>query len=465
MPQRQLDVAVRSLSEDRPAALDRLQQLLRIPSVSADPARKPAIRQAAQWLVAQLGEIGLDARVLETTGNPLAFATTPAGRAARPGPRVLFYGHYDVQPPDPLELWQTPPFEPTIRDGAVYARGASDDKGQVCCFLEALRAWTKSHDQLPLPVTVMIEGEEEGGGEAALSQFIADHRDLLAADVALVCDSGMWDGPKGPIPAITYGLRGIVYFDVRLFGPSRDLHSGAFGGAVPNPATLLARVLGRLLDQDNRVTIPGFYDDVVPASEDDRRRWQSLPFDEQQALRDVGLTQAFGERGHSTLERLWSRPSCDVNGLFGGYSGVGAKTIIPSFAGAKLSFRLVPNQDPIKIGQLVRHWLLAQDVAGCRWAIEQVGEAWPVLVSTKSPFVSAATGALRAAAGQDPVLIRDGATIPVVATFKRLLGLDTLLIGFGRENDCIHSPNEKFDLAQFDLGCRALTVLLAELAS
>jgi acetylornithine deacetylase/succinyl-diaminopimelate desuccinylase-like protein len=315
-----------------------------------------------------------------------------------------------------------------------------------------------------VPVTVLIEGEEEGGGEAALSQFIAEHQDLLAADVAIVCDSGVWDGPAGPIPAITYGLRGIVYYDLRLFGPNRDLHSGAFGGSIPNPATLLARVIGRLLDEDNHITVPGFYDDVLPATDQEKRLWSQLPCDEQRALAQLGLSRRFGERGRSSFECLWARPTCDVSGLLGGYQGQGAKTIIPSWAGAKISFRLVPNQDPVKIDQLFRAWMRSQDVGGCRWEISQLGNAWPVLVPTDSPFVAAAQRALQRAAGQVPVLIREGGTIPVVADIQKLLGLNSLLIGFGRADDCIHSPNEKFDLAQFDLGCRALATLLADLA-
>jgi len=463
MSERNLEAVLRHLEAERKAGLERLTTLLRIPSVSADPARKGDIRAAGQWLVEQFAELGLEARLLETQGNPLAFAQTPAGMAMRSGPRALFYGHYDVQPADPLELWKMPPFEPTIHEGAIYARGASEDKGQVCCILEALRAWVKTHGKLPVPVTVMIEGEEEGAGEESLKAVMTEHRARLAADVAIVCDTGMWEGADGVAPAITYGLRGIVYLDVRLFGPNRDLHSGAHGGVAANPATLLTRVLGRLLDDENRVTIPGFYDDVEPVTEEERGRWAALRVDERRALQEIGLTRPFGEAGRGMLERLWARPCCDINGLFGGYGGAGAKTIIPSFAGAKVSFRLAPNQDPQKIGRLVRRWFEAQDVCGCRWEIQQVGGAWPVLVSTDSPYVAAAREALRQAAGREAVLIREGATIPVVADIKKLLGLDPLVIGFGLEGDHIHSPNEKFDLAQFDLGRRALATLLAVL--
>ena len=452
------------LTADQPAAIDRLKALLAIPSVSADPTYSGDVAAAGQWLVDQLSAMGLDAQLVPTAGHPIVFARSTAATAPPDAPHLLYYAHYDVQPPDPLDKWDSPPFEPTIRDGAIYARGASDDKGQVCCILEALRAWLVTEKQLPCQVIVLFEGEEESAGQS-LPVFIEQRREQLAADVVVVSDTAMWPGPDGPIPAIKYGLRGIAYFDVKLYGPNRDVHSGSYGGAIANPATMLARVLGRLFDDDNHITIPGFYDDVVPVTDQEKRRWTQLPFDERHALKSIGVAEPFGERGYSTLQRLWARPSCDVNGLYGGYQGEGGKTIIPSFAGAKLSFRLVANQDPRKIGAALESWLHSQDVGGCRWQVQHLGQAPPVLLTTDSPFVTAAKRAIERASGRPPVMIREAASIPVVADFKSILGLDTLLIGFGLTDDCIHSPNEKFNLDQFTLGCRTHAILLAELAA
>jgi acetylornithine deacetylase/succinyl-diaminopimelate desuccinylase-like protein len=450
------------LADDRAHAIERLMHWLTIPSVSADPACVPSVRKAADWTADHLRQSGLAVDIMPTAGHPAVVARTTPQQAPDNAPRILFYGHYDVQPPDPLDLWHTPPFAPTIRNDAIHARGASDDKGQVACFLEALRAWMTAEGGLPVHVTVLIEGEEEIGS-INLPAFVERHRDLLAADVVVVSDTGMWDPPGDPVPAITYGLRGLVYFDLKLFGPKRDLHSGVYGGTMANPATMLTRVLGRLFDENNRVTVPGFYDDVVPLGDDERRQWEQLGFDERAYLDDVGVSQPFGEAGYATLERRWVRPSCDINGLYGGYMGEGAKTVIPSFAGAKLSCRLAANQDPAKIARQLVAWLESQDVGGCRWRITPHGEAHPVLADRHSPHMAAALRAFEQAAGRKPVLIREGATIPIVADFKRLLGLDTLLVGFGLGDDCLHSPNEKFNLAQFDLGCRTHALLLAEL--
>jgi len=456
------------LAADAPAALKRLHEFLAIPSVSADPQYKEGVQRAAAWVAGQLTELGLSADICATAGHPVVLARTQDKDLLDPGQahtRVLFYGHYDVQPADPLELWTTPPFEPTVRDGAIYARGASDDKGQVACFLEALRAWRKVHGAFPGHVTVLIEGEEEIGG-VNLGAFIRSHQAQLHADVALVSDTALWEsaGPAEPKPAITYGLRGLQYFDVQLHGAKRDLHSGIYGGSVPNPAIILTQVLGQLFDGQHRITIPGFYDSVQAPSDAERRQWDDLGFDELAYLREIGLTQAYGERGYPTLERRWSRPSCDFNGLYGGYGGPGAKTVLPSFAGAKVSFRLVPNQSAHAVAAAFEAWLRSWDVHGCTWKITDLGGSDPVLVSTDSPHLAAAGRAIAHAAGQAPVLVRDGASIPVIGDFKRTLGLDSLLVGFGRSNDHIHAPNEKFDLACFGLGCRTHALLLRELA-
>ena len=459
-----LEPVLQFVADDTDRAIGRLKTLLAIPSVSTDPAYGAAVVAAAEWVARQLRDLGLDTHVYPTAGHPVVVGRSPDGQGAAAGaaprPRVLFYGHYDVQPPDPIDQWQTPPFEPTVRDGAIYARGASDDKGQVVCFIEALRAWREAHGRLPGPVTVLIEGEEECGSEH-LPAFMEEHQELLKSDVALICDTTMWDATT---VAITYGLRGLLYFDVQLHGPNRDLHSGVFGGVLANPATVLTRILGKLFDGDNRVTVPGFYDDVLPLTEDEEARWQTLNFDEAKYLGEVGVQQPFGEAGFTTLQRRWARPACDVNGLYGGYGGAGAKTVIPSFAGAKVSFRLAPNQDPRKVADAFEPWLRSHDTGGCRWRITRHGHARPVIVPTDSPYMAAAARAVAATSGKAPVLVREGATIPVVADLKRILGIDSLLIGFGRTDDRIHAPNEKFNLDNFTLGRRTLAALLAEVA-
>jgi len=451
---------IEHLANDHDAAVARLCDFLKIPSVSTDPAYKEHIHTAADWVANHLKQSGLKAEVCQTTGHPVVLARTTDQDVIDPAaPRVLFYGHYDVQPPDPIEKWTSPPFEPTVRDGALYARGASDDKGQVACFLEALRAYKEVGQKLPCHITVMIEGEEECGS-IGLAGFLEEYKDQLKADVAVVSDTTMWDADT---PAITYALRGLVYFDIKLHGPARDLHSGVYGGTLANPATILARVLANLFTEDNRIDIPGFYDDVAPLTEDESARWAQLGFRDEDFLAPVG-SEPFGEAGYATLERRWARPACDVNGLYGGYMGEGAKTVIPSFAGAKVSFRIPANMDPRKVAKQFTDWLHTQNTGGCRWEVEQHGEAYPVAVSIDSPYIAAAGRAIEKAQGRPPVLVRDGATIPVIADFKQQLGLDTLLIGFGLNEDGIHSPNEHFGLDRFMLGCKTHAMLLAEVA-
>ncbi len=462
-----LDQVLHRLDSERDAAVARMIELLAIPSLSADPAHRPHIDQAARWLGSQLRELGFDVALRDTGGPPAVVARTRPESVANPAaPRVLFYGHYDVQPADPVDLWTSPPFEPTVRDGAVYARGASDDKGQVCCFLEALRAWRDAAGKYPGPLTVLIEGEEEVGS-VHLEKFLADNKADLAADVALVSDTTLWEGAAGapPQPAITYALRGLLYYDIKLFGPARDLHSGVYGGTLANPNTLLARILGKLLDDDHRVTIPGFYDDVLPRNEDEEAAWAKLGFDENAFLGGVGVAVPHGEAGMTTLQRRWSRPACDINGLYGGYTGEGAKTVIPAMAGAKVSFRLAANQNARDLAQKFEAWLRSHDTRGCRWQLTNLGEADPAAVPIDSRWVAAAQRGIARAAGRPAVLVRDGATIPVGSWFKSVLGLDTLFVGFGLNGDQIHSPDEHFALDRFSLGCRTHAALLAELAS
>jgi len=452
-----LDQVTKLLDDNRQERLDRLFEFLRIDSVSTDPSYASSIRRAAEYTAEQLRECGLEAEILPTASHPCVLAWDPDPPAE--APKMLFYGHYDVQPPDPLEKWTSPPFEPEVRNGAIHARGASDDKGQVACFIEAVRAWHQAHGKLPVGLTVLIEGDEECGS-AALDPFIREHHDRLDADVAVVSDTGMWDAQT---PAICYGLRGLLYFDLELHGPGRDLHSGMYGGSVANPLNELAKVLGRLFDDDHRITIPGFYDDVAAPAEEELAEWQKLGFSDEQWAASIGMNATHGEAGCSTLVRRWARPSCDINGLYGGYAGEGAKTVIPTHAGAKVSFRLAPEQEPATIAESFHAWLGDRTPPGCRWQIREFARATPVMIDRSSPYLAAAKEAMQAGFGSEPVLIREGATIPVVGTFKQLLGLDTLLVGLGRQDDAIHSPNEKFDLECFEAGCRTHAALIEAL--
>lgn len=447
------------IDQQQKSAVDRMIDLLKIPSVSTDPQFSQDVRKAAAWVNQQLQEAGLQSQICKTAGHPIVLATNDDAPAD--APHILYYGHYDVQPADPLGKWDSPPFEPVIKDNAVVARGASDDKGQVCCILEALKAWKKVAGKIPVRVTVLIEGEEECGS-GSLHQFVVENQEKLKADVCVISDTTMWNPET---VAITYGLRGLLYFDIKIHGPNRDLHSGMFGGILANPCNVLTNVLGKIFDDDHRVTIPGYYDNVQAICEKEQEQWNELDFDEMaDCLTPVGVTQPHGEIGYTTLQRRWARPACDINGLYGGYGGEGAKTVIPSFAGAKVSFRLAANQCPDRIAQLFEAWLNSHNVHGCRWEITNLGGALPVAVSRESPYMSAAAKAINASSGKDPVLVREGATIPVVGQFKQDLDLDSLLIGFGLFDDKIHSPNEKFDLRCFKLGCRTHAALIAEFA-
>lgn len=462
--QQDLQTLLDHLESDHDHAVKRMCDLLAIPSVSTDPAYAEDVRNAAAWHARDFEAMQLETHVLEGGGHPAVVARTTDTIVENPNaPRVLFYGHYDVQPPDPIELWSSPPFEPAIKNGKVYARGACDDKGQVMMFIEAMRAYLATGRKLPCHVTLFIEGEEECGS-VTLPKVLAEHKALLAADLCVVSDTSMWEGKAGPTPAITYALRGLVYYDLKLHGPSRDLHSGVYGGTLANPATILARVLGKLFNENNQVTIPGFYDEVAVLTDEERATWETLGFDEDQYLGDVGATP-FGEEGFTTLERRWARPSCDVNGLYGGYMGEGAKTVIPAFAGAKVSFRIPANMDPQKLAQDFEKWVNSQDVGNCRWELTNHGIAHPVATPTDSPWLDCASRAIEQVTGKPPVLVREGATIPVVADFKTKLGLDTLLIGFGLNSDNIHSPNEHFALDRFLLGCQCHAALLSQLGS
>lgn len=447
------------------ASVARLVAFLRIPSVSTDPAFDADTRRCADWLVGELRGLGFEAEAAPTAGQPMVVAHHPGtGPDAARRPRILYYGHYDVQPADPLELWTSAPFEPAIVEGPrgkrVVARGAVDDKGQVMGIVEALRAWRAVAGGPPCPVTLMIEGEEESGSRS-LEPFMESAKARLAADVCVVSDTGMWDVGT---PAITTRLRGLVYHEVRIHGPSRDLHSGMYGGAVPNPINVLARILAELHDADRRVAIPGFYDGIAELSPAAKAQWESLGFDEAEFLGEIGIPAGFGERGRSTLERTWSRPTCDVNGILGGYVGRGAKTVIASHASAKVSFRLVAGQDPARIAALFEQFVVERLPAGCRAEFESHGANPAVEVSESSRFLAAAEAGLRATYGKAPLRIGTGGSIPAVGAIARILGMDSLLVGFGLDDDCVHSPNEKFELACYRGAIRSHAAILGEFA-
>ena len=454
------------LSQDDARA--RLFALLRIPSISAQPEHAADCAQAARWLAHEFAGIGFSTEIRQTPGHPIVIGHHPGpeGADAASVPHVLFYGHYDVQPADPLELWTNPPFEPQLIDAPeglrIVARGAVDDKGQVVAFLCACRAWYLTTGSLPIRVTLLLEGEEEVGSPN-LDSFITENRAALAADVALISDTGMWDRTT---PALTTQLRGMVYVQIDLFGPDRDLHSGMYGGAALNPINALTRMLGDLHDDQGRVRVPGFYDGVAELPPALAAQWQSLGFDEAAMLGAIGLPPgSAGEIGRPVLERLWARPTADLNGIWGGYMGAGSKTVIPSEAHAKLSFRLVPGQDPAVVLAGLREFVAERTPPGARVTIQDFSSSPGVAVPTGGPFIAAAIEALTEEYGKPPVMMGCGGSIPVVGSLRTLLGLDTILMGFGLEDDQVHSPNEKFDWACFLGGARSHARLLGKLAT
>ena len=443
------------------AARGRWFDFLRIPSVSAQPAHAGDCAAAAAWVRDQLAAMGFDAALHPTPGHPVVL-----GRHPGPGgnaPHLLFYGHYDVQPAEPLDLWTHPPFDPALSEGPhgprVVARGAVDDKGQVMMWLEALRAWHAVHGTLPVRVTALIEGEEEVGSPN-LDRFMTEHADALRGDVTVISDTGMWDIDT---PALTTRLRGLAYMQVVIRAADRDLHSGIFGGSALNPINLLARILGALHDADGRVQLPGFYDGVREVPQSLQGDWAALGFDEAGFLGSIGLSVPSGERGRSGLERMWARPTADVNGIWGGYQGPGSKTVIAAEAGAKVSFRLVPGQDPAAVVQAFHDFVRARLPADAR--VEITGGATPgVEIPADSRFVQAAQAVLAEEYGRPAVLIGSGGSIPVVESMRRLLGMDSVLMGFGLDDDQVHSPNEKFEWRCFHKGLRSHARLLGKLA-
>ncbi|MDU8926441.1 M20/M25/M40 family metallo-hydrolase [Alisedimentitalea sp. MJ-SS2] len=455
-----LDPVLSRLDSDLSAATNRLFDLLRIPSVSTDPAYKADCDAAADWLVADLQSLGVDASKRPTAGHPMV-----VGHVEGDGPHLLFYGHYDVQPVDPLDLWDRDPFDPALEETdqgtVIRGRGSSDDKGQLMTFVEACRAWTAEHGSLPCRITFLFEGEEESGSPS-LVPFLEENAEELTADIALICDTGLFESK---VPAITTMLRGLLGEDFTITGPSRDLHSGMYGGLAMNPIRVLSNILAGLQDDTGRITLPGFYDGVPELSDAIRAQWQGLNFDHETFLGDVGLKEPAGEQDRTPLEQIWSRPTCDVNGIWGGYTGDGFKTVLPSEASAKLSFRLVGTQDPDAIRKSFRTYLESKLPDGFTVDYRTEKGSAASQMSVENPAFEKALNALSDEWPDKAAYIGCGGSIPIAGYFKELLGMDSMLIGFGRDDDQIHSPNEKYNMESFHKGMRSWARILDALTT
>ncbi|MEI8275424.1 MAG: M20/M25/M40 family metallo-hydrolase [Hyphomicrobiales bacterium] len=458
-----LDAVLKRIDQDIDQSVERLFSLLRIASISTDPAYKDQCRAAAEHVAADLASIGFETSVRPTDGHPVVVGKSNGSGAA--GPRVLFYGHYDVQPVDPLNLWQSPPFEPrieTLPDGRkiIVARGACDDKGQAMTFIEACRAYKTVTGSLPLSITTMIEGEEECGSKN-LFAFVRDNAEEFKLDLALVCDTAMWDAQT---PAVTTSLRGLVYEDVKITCADRDLHSGVFGGAAQNPIRLLAKILGALWDDNGRVTIPGFYDGVSELPADIKADLKGLGLTSEKFLGPIGLKIPAGEKDRMLIELVTTRPTAEINGIIGGYTGEGAKTVIPGEASAKVSFRLVGDQDPVKIRDNFRAFVRARMPSDCKVEFGNFGLGGALQLSFDNPALNKARAVLGEEWGKKAVAVGAGGSIPIVSDFKSVLGMDSLLVGFALDDDRVHSPNEKFDLTCYHKGIRSWARILHALA-
>jgi acetylornithine deacetylase/succinyl-diaminopimelate desuccinylase-like protein len=456
-----LDAVLAKIDEALPQATNRLLDLLRIPSISTDPAFKADCDRAADWLVDDLISLGFTASKSPTPGHPMVVAHFDAPAAS--GPHLLFYGHYDVQPVDPLSLWDRDPFDPQIEDTpagrVIRGRGASDDKGQLMTFLEACRAWKAEHGTLPCRLTIFIEGEEESGSPS-LIPFMQENADELRADIALICDTGLFESKT---PSIVTMLRGLLGEELTLHGPCKDLHSGMYGGVAINPIRVLSRIIAGLHDKTGRVTVPGFYDGVPELSDEMRAQWQGLAFDHARFLGDIGLSVPAGETDRTPLEMIWSRPTCEVNGIWGGYTGDGFKTVLPAEAHAKISFRLVGQQDPFAIREAFRAYVEAELPADCSVEFKGHGNSPAGQMSISHPAFEASRAALTDEWGVAAAYVGCGGSIPIAGYFKTYLDMDAMLIGFGKDNDQIHSPNEKYDLESFHKGTRSWARILDRL--
>ena len=441
-----MDRVLSYLEANHDQALEGLKDFLRIPSVSTHPHHKADVLHCAEYLADELRRIGMKrVDVVPTAGHPIVYAEW---LEASGQPTVLMYGHYDVQPAEPFDLWESDPFDPTIRDGNLFARGSTDDKGQVWLHVKALEAHLEQHGRLPVNVKMLIEGEEEVAS-AHLDEYIERHKEDLTADVVMISDTTMYDYER---PAIGYGLRGLVYMEIQIEGPNKDLHSGGYGGSVANPLNILSGIIAEMIDSDGRITIPGFYDDIVPLTDTERAAFTALAFSEDEYAERLGVAELKGEKGYSTLERIWARPTLDVNGLLGGFTGEGSKTVIASKGMAKVSMRLVPNQDPEVIAQAFEVYVKKLAPSSVKINILRHGTGKPILTPRDHPAVKAVDQAIRQGFGISPVYIREGGSIPVVATFQERLALPTVLMGFGLPDCDAHAPNEKFNLKNFYRG-------------
>lgn len=456
-----MDVVLNYLKGNRKRYVSELCEYVRFPSVSAQPAHGKDMTNCATWLVKHCKAIGLDARLCPTDGHPVVLARTPRRKTATHRRHFLVYGHYDVQPPEPFELWKTPPFAPTIRGRSLFARGASDNKGQNLAHLKAVEAYLKTGQELPCDITFVIEGEEEVGSKS-LAGFLVKHREELRCDAVVVSDTGI---PSPKHPALTYALRGIAGFEIIVRGPNRDLHSGIFGGTVHNPAIVLAQLLAKVHDADGRIAIPGFYNGIAKLTDFERKQMARVPFNRDAYRKFLGVPELFGERGFTPDEQRTARPTFEVNGLTSGYQGEGSKTIVPAWARAKITTRLVPGQEPAKAVKAVRAFLEKHCPPTVSLEIKAGHGAEAYMVSPRSADAQAALRALKQAFGHEPVLLREGGSIPIVNQFKKILGADTLLLGLSLPDDNAHSPNEKFDLDIFAQGQRMSALLWRELSA
>jgi len=439
--------------------IEELKEFLRIPSISNDPERKPDMETCSKWLADHIKSIGIDkVEIYNTPGHPIVYAEYL--KAGKDKPTVLLYGHYDVQPVDPLELWTNPPFEPVINDGKIYARGTTDDKGQLFIHLKSIEAYFKNQNSLPVNIKILYEGEEEIGSPN-LTKFLQDNKELLKCNLVVISDTSMY--AKG-LPSICYGLRGLAYMQIDLVGPNRDLHSGSYGGGVENPINALANLITKLKDEKGKILIDGFYDDVIPLSAKEREEFKRLPFNEDSFKNDLEVTDLFGEDGYTTTERISARPTLDCNGIWGGFQGEGAKTVLPSKAGAKISMRLVPNQNPKKIAELFEAYISKIAPKSVKVKVTDLHGGKPSVTPIDTPAIKAAVESLKKGYGVEPVFMKEGGSIPIVNSFKEILGADTVLLGFGLPDENAHSPNEHLDLDNFHKGILSITHYFNELS-
>ncbi len=454
-----MEKIIKYIESNKERYLSELKDFLSIPSISNEESHKDDVKKAALWLEKHLTDIGLDnVKIFETEGHPIVYADCM--KAGKDKPTILVYGHYDVQPVDPLELWNDPPFEPVVKGNKIYARGSADDKGQIFIHIKSIEAHLKNNGKLPVNLKVIFEGEEEIGS-VNLHKFLKAQKELLKADYVVISDTSMY---TDNLPSICYGLRGLCYMQIDVTGPNRDLHSGTFGGGVHNPINAVAELISKLKDDKNRILIDGFYDDVMNLSQKERDEFKRLPFDEAKYKKDLEVEELQGEEGYTTIERVSARPTLDCNGIWGGYQGAGAKTVLPSVAGAKISMRLVPNQDPDKIAVLFEKYITKIAPKSVKVKVTALHGGKPSVTAIDTPAIKAAVKALKDAFGVEPVFFKEGGSIPIVNEFNEVLGADAILLGFGLPDDNIHSPNEKFDLGNFYKGISTVAYYYDELS-